>query len=92
MVVFIVLVLAWGTARYSILYHRYYENIFMSEESANVIFKKMLIAPVFQIFGELFITSEEEALSASMVNFFFFHFVQYKIGGFQCFVIADYTR
>ena len=61
-VIFVVLVFAWGTARFSILYP---DNDFSNAGSSNQFLKRILLVPTFQIFGELFIESMETAQKAS---------------------------
>ena len=63
-VIFVVLVCAWGVARFSVLYPK---NTFnpANGTSTEKIFKKMLIVPFFQIFGELYVDSMENALKDS---------------------------
>jgi len=65
-VVFIVLVVAWGAARFSILYPNNKFDV-LNGTSTEKIFKKMLMIPSFQIFGELFVNSQEEAARTSMI-------------------------
>ncbi|XP_066923702.1 transient receptor potential cation channel subfamily M member 8-like isoform X2 [Clytia hemisphaerica] len=67
-VIFVVLVCAWGVARFSILYP---QNTFdvTSGTSTEKMFKKMLIVPFFQIFGELYVESMENSLRDNLTVF-----------------------
>ena len=69
-IVFVVLVVAWGAARFSILYPQNKFHVINGTSTSNV-FRKMLMVPFFQIFGDLFISSQEEASSKSKIILLF---------------------
>ena len=67
-VIFVILVLAWGTARLSILHPDI--NIFGSSMNSSAL-NKWIYAPSFQIFGELFMESVGVAEKESEYHYMF---------------------
>ena len=74
-VIFAILILAWGTARFSILYPN---NDFSkgNTTSPDQMLKRVLLVPSFQIFGELFMDSVEGARNDSEYDFRFSFLIQ----------------
>ena len=61
-IIFLVLIIAWGFARFSILYPAN-EASFRNGISTENFLEKMFVVPSFGIFGELFMGSPHENLS-----------------------------
>ena len=68
-VIFVIMVWAWGVARFSILYPK--STFTFDGTTTEKIFKKMLIVPFFQIFGELYVESMEKAIDESKQKKYF---------------------